>query len=122
MPLHPVAEEKKTRNLLHQAIVKQRRLLDILARIERLYAAVLNIDETNVSLARIFVKNDEYVTSVDVPNNACILSYATRAMAKYAPLSSEPPRPQHRFFCTYVFRDLRVVVIEVCCCCCSVRQ
>uniref|UniRef100_A0A5K3F9M0 PAT1 domain-containing protein n=1 Tax=Mesocestoides corti TaxID=53468 RepID=A0A5K3F9M0_MESCO len=43
----------------HQAVIGQRRRLEVLARIERLYATVLNIDETNVSLARIFVKNEE---------------------------------------------------------------
>lgn len=48
--------EKKN---IHRAVVVQRRRLAVLARVERLYATVLNIDETNVSITRIFVKNDE---------------------------------------------------------------
>ncbi len=55
----PVKKPPTARSIRYQAIIKQRRRLEILARIERLYAAVLNIDETNVSLARIFVKNEE---------------------------------------------------------------
>ena len=53
--------EASTRPAQIRAVVNQRRRLATLARIERLYATVLNIDETNVSLARIFVRNDEYV-------------------------------------------------------------
>uniref|UniRef100_A0A0X3NQS7 Uncharacterized protein n=2 Tax=Schistocephalus solidus TaxID=70667 RepID=A0A0X3NQS7_SCHSO len=46
-------------NLYELSVYRQRRRLDLLARIERLYATVLNIDETNVALARIVVKNEE---------------------------------------------------------------
>lgn len=52
-------EAAALRNAQHRLVVKQRRRLSILARIERLYATVLSIDETNVSLARIFVRNEE---------------------------------------------------------------
>ncbi|KAL5969991.1 hypothetical protein TSMEX_002311, partial [Taenia solium] len=58
-PTKKASEESSSRSAHHQAVVDQRRRLAVLARIERLYATVLNIDETNVSLARIFVRNDE---------------------------------------------------------------
>lgn len=51
------------RNIEHRSVVSRRRRLSILARIERLYTTVLSIDETNVSLARISVRNEEYVYS-----------------------------------------------------------
>ncbi|VDL14001.1 unnamed protein product [Hymenolepis diminuta] len=47
------------RNIEHRFVVSRRRRLSILARIERLYTTVLSIDETNVSLARISVRNEE---------------------------------------------------------------
>ncbi|KAL5106365.1 hypothetical protein TcWFU_008130 [Taenia crassiceps] len=59
IPTKKTSEESSSRSAHHQAVVDQRRRLAVLARIERLYATVLNIDETNVSLARIFVRNDE---------------------------------------------------------------
>nr|CDS25309.1 conserved hypothetical protein [Hymenolepis microstoma] len=46
-------------NIEHRYVVSQRRRLSVLARIERLYTTVLSIDETNVSLARISVRNEE---------------------------------------------------------------
>uniref|UniRef100_A0A915EYN1 Uncharacterized protein n=1 Tax=Echinococcus canadensis TaxID=519352 RepID=A0A915EYN1_9CEST len=58
-PTKKVPAEVSSRSAHHQAVVDQRRRLAVLARIERLYATVLSIDETNVSLARIFVRNDE---------------------------------------------------------------
>ncbi|VDM35833.1 unnamed protein product [Hydatigera taeniaeformis] len=58
-PSKKTSEEPSSRFARHRAVVDQRRRLSVLARIERLYATVLNIDETNVSLARIFVRNDE---------------------------------------------------------------
>ncbi|VDN98793.1 unnamed protein product [Rodentolepis nana] len=49
----------RQQNIEHRHVVSQRRRLTVLARIERLYTTVLSIDETNVSLARISVRNEE---------------------------------------------------------------